>query len=427
MTAAIGLAVALLPAAVHPRLWPFWLAFLGAFALALGIDALLAPRRQGVSCAVELPGMIFIGEEAEARLTVRVPSARPMPITAVVDLSDLLLPQPPLRGRASRDGAVLPFRLVPTRRGKVTVERAWVRVPGPLGLLAGVAVAELNREAVVVPDLRPVRTTALRFATEQHFRAGLKIERYLGDGTEFESLREHAHGDDPRSIDWRGSARHRKLITRQFRAERNQQVILALDTGRLMAEPLGGIPKVDHAVAAALLLSYVSLRGGDRVGWFTFDARVGLYAEPQGGMRGFQTLSQLAGRIEYSDLETNFTLGLTTLAQRLHRRSLVVVLTDFVDTVTAELMVENLDRLSRRHLVVFVALQDPGLAAVAAQPPDDLPRLNRAVVAAALLRERETVLQRLRAQGIQPIDAAPSQVSSRLINAYLEVKRRERI
>ncbi len=427
VTAAAGLPLALLPAAVDPRLWPLWVAFLGAFALALGVDALLAPRRSEVECEVEMPAVLFIGEEGEARLTVYVPSSRPVPVTVAVDLSDLLAPQPPVSGRAGREGAVFPFRLAPARRGTIAVERAWVRYPGPLGLLAAVAVVPLQREAAVVPNLRLVRAAALRFDGERHFRSGWKIERYAGDGTEFHSLREHVPGDDRRWIDWKGSARHHKLVTRQLRAERNQQVVLALDTGRLMAEPVGGIPKLDHAVSAALLLSYVSLRAGDRVGWFSFDAKVGRAANPQGGLRSFEALRQLASRLDTADAETNYTLGLTALAQRLSRRSLVVVLTDFVDTVTAELMVENLDRLARRHLVVFVALQDPGLAAAAAQAPDDLLRLNRAVVAASLLRDRALVLRRLAAQGIRPLDAAPALVGPQLINTYLEIKRRERI
>ncbi|HBL25600.1 MAG TPA: DUF58 domain-containing protein [Acidobacteria bacterium] len=425
--AALGLPLALLPAAVDARLWPLWLAFLGTFALALGTDALLAPRRQGVRCRLEMPGVLAIGEEVEARLTVQVPAARPVPVEVVLDLSDLLRPVPPLAGRAAERGAVFPFRLAATRRGKVEVERAWVRVRGPLGWMEGAAKIELHGEATVVPDLRPIRAAALRFASEHHFRAGMRIERYVGDGTELDSLREHVHGDDPRAIDWRGSARHHRLITRQFRAERNRQVVLAVDSGRLMAEPLLGIPKLDHAVTAALLLSWVSLRGGDRVGWFSFDARVGQWAAPEGGAQVFPALRLLAGRLDDTDQETNFTLGLTALAQRLRRRSLVVVLTDFVDTITAELMVENLERLARRHLVIFVALRDPGLQAVAAAEPADLRQLNRAVVAGALLREREVVLQRLRGQGIQAIDATPAQVHPRLINTYLEIKRRERI
>jgi uncharacterized protein (DUF58 family) len=427
LVAALGLPVALLPTIVHPRLWPFWPLYLGAFVLAFGLDALLAPRRRKVTCTAEVPGTIYIGEEAEAVLTVRVESFRRVPVTVAVDLSDRLVPQPPFRGRTSARGVRLRCPLVATRRGRVVLERAWIRVAGPLGLASRVLVVELKRQAAVVPNILPVRSTALRFLTDREFRAGLKIERYKGDGTEFDSLREHSHGDDNRSLDWKASARHRKLVSRQFRAERNHQVILAIDTGHLMCEPLAGIPKVDHAVNAALLLAWISLHAGDRVGLATFDARLGLFVEPKGGQRGFRTLSHLASQVEYSDRETNFTLGLTSISQRLSRRSLVIVLTDFVDTISAELMLENLSRLSRRHVVIFVALQDPGLLATSNQAPADLLALNRAVVAGTLLRDREVVLRRLRRQGIYPIDAAPEAVTPRLINTYLDIKRRERI
>lgn len=427
LLAALGLPVALLPVVLHARLWTLWPAYLGLLALALGADALLSPRRKEVSGAVEIPGTLYIGDEEEGVLTVRVPSPRRLRITVAVDLSDRLEPQPPLRGRVTQGSAEMRFRLVPLRRGRIVVERAWVRFPGPLGLIESVARIDLKRQAPVVPNIRPVKTVALRFLTDREFRNGLKIERYRGDGTEFDSLREHTAGDDHRTIDWKASARHKKLVARQFRAERNHQVVIAVDTGHLMCEPLAGIPKVDHAVNAALLLTYVSLRAGDRVGLATFDARPGLYVEPKGGLRGFEVIRHMAGQVDYSDRDTNFTLGLTSIGQRLSRRSLIVVLTDFVDTVSAELMVENLDRLSRRHVVIFVALQDPGLAATASAVPDGPLALNRAVVAGGLLRDREVVLRRLRRLGILPIDAEPRAVSTRLINTYLDIKRRERV
>ncbi len=424
---ALGLPVALLPVAVNERLWPFWPAYLGLLALALGVDMLGAPRRKAVAASVEMPGTLYIGDEEEAVLTVKVSTTRRAPVAVAVDLSERLVPQPPLKGRIADGTAVLRFRLVPTRRGRIVVERAWVRSPGPLGLMATVAPVDLKRQAPVVPNIRPVKAVALRLLTDPELRSGLKIERYKGDGSELDSLKEHAPGDDHRTIDWKASARHRKLVSRQFRAERNHQILIAIDTGRLMCEPLAGIPKVDHAVNAALLLAYVSLRAGDRVGLASFDARPGLFVEPKGGLRGFDVLSQMAAQVDYGDRETNFTLGLTAIAQRLSRRSLIVVLTDFVDTITAELMVENLDRLSRRHVVVFVALQDPGLAATADGAPEGLLDLNRSVVAGGLLRDREVVLRRLRRLGIYPIDASPAQVTPRLINAYLDIKRRERI
>jgi uncharacterized protein (DUF58 family) len=429
LLAGLGVAVALLPAMIHPRLWPLWTAFLGAFVLALGADALLAPRRRDLAASMTAPDALYLGREGQqASIDLRFPtlqSRREIRVRVAADLSGRLVPQAAIPGAASRDGGIVELPLVPTRRGRAVIERLWVRWQGPLRLMAAVTRIELNREMAVVTDLQPVRAMALRLADPRDFRAGLKIERYRGDGTQFDSLREHVLGDDSRSIDWKTSAHYRKLVTRQFRAERNHQILIAVDTGHLMSEPLSGIPKLDHAIQAGLLLSYLSLRVGDRVGWMTFDARVGLWIEPQTGTRGFHALSHAASRIEYTGEETNFTLGLTSLAQRLSRRSLIVVLTDFVDTVSAELMVENLDRLSRRHALVFVALRDPDLAEAAARPPDDLEALNRAVVAGTLLRDRDLVLRRLARLGVRAVDAAPAQVNPWLLNTYLEMKRRE--
>jgi uncharacterized protein (DUF58 family) len=192
-----------------------------------------------------------------------------------------------------------------------------------------------------------------------------------------------------------------------------------------MSEPLEGVPRLDHAVTAALLLGYVSLRLGDRVGLYGFDASAHAWAEPQGGMATFPRLQAVSAGLAYSTAETNFTLGLAELSARLRRRSLVVVFTEFVDTVTAELMVENLARLARRQLVVFVALRDPALAGSAAARPRRLGDVYRAVVAADLARERERVLARLRRAGVLCVDAAPGEVTTRLVSRYLEVKRRE--
>jgi uncharacterized protein (DUF58 family) len=359
-----------------------------------------------------------------------------VPFELALDTSALLHDAPLVGGRlgggSKASGTVdatgtVEVPLVPRRRGTAVVQRAWVRYQGPLGLVEMTVRFPLEREIPVVPDVQPVRQVALRFHIAREFRAGHKVERFKGEGTEFDSLKDFTRDDDHRAIDWKQSARHRKLLARQFRAERNHQVMLAVDTGRLMGETLAGIPKLDHAINAALLLAWICLRTGDRVGLYTFDAKVGLLLEPQGGLRAHPALTKMSGRVAYSDAETNFTLGLTTLAQRVRRRSLIVVLTDFVDTLTAELMLENVDRLARRHLVVFVALRDPSLERTAAAEPASSLALNRAVVAQTFLHEREVVLRRLRRLGILPIDTEPQHLGSRMINSYLEIKRREMI
>ena len=164
---------------------------------------------------------------------------------------------------------------------------------------------------------------------------------------------------------------------------------------------------------------------GDQVGLFAFDAEPRAFVEPRHGAQTLHRLIEHTARLETVAVETNFTLALTELASRHRRRSVIVILTDFVDTVSAELMVEHTRWLARRHLVLFVAIADPSLAAIAAATPEDELAVHRAVIADQLLRDRALVLARLRRAGVFCIDAAPQDVSVRMINHYLEIHRRE--
>ncbi len=425
--AAAGFPLALVPALFRPGLWGLWFACAALSAFAFALDAVLAlpPRRLEVK--VETPDQLAVGVEGAVK--VRLAAARPPPrVQVLLDLHPDFEPAPALTvSLVPNQPATASIPLKARRRGQHTVDGIWCRWTGPLGLAGRRLHQPLVRKVAVVPDLRPVRAAAFRYFGSRELEMGVQVERFVGDGSEFDALIEYVPGLDPRAISWKASARHRELLCQQFRAERNHQVILALDTGHLMAEPLEGLPRLDHAVSSALLLAYVGLKLGDRVGMFGFDRVARTWAEPQGGLGAFPRLSALSAQLGYSTEETNFTLGLTELSTRLRRRSLVIVFTDFTDTVTAELMLENLQRLARRQLVVFVALRDVALDGLALAPPRRLTGLYQAVTAADFVRERERVLARLRRMGIACVDAAPGLVSSRLVNKYLDIKRRELI
>ena len=424
---AAGLVLAVLPAVVSGALWPLWLAFCALAALALGVDAALCPRADRLTAEPEVAPLVFMAADTEAVIRLALDASRPAGAEARVDVSDNLERPGTERFLLSASPAALTFALRPRRRGRARLETLWVRYDAPLGLVRRTVVLDLDVEVEAVPNVHYVRAAALDFFNAREAMAGLKVERFPGDGTDFHALREFAAGLDPRSIDWKASARHSRLLSRELRAERNHQIVLALDTGHLMAEPIDGAPLVDHAIHAALVLAYTSLRHGDRVGFFAFDERPHTYSPPRGGLAALPAFLELTGRLDYSSGETNFTLGLTDLTTRLRRRSLVIVLTDFVDSVTAELMVENVLRLRRRHLVLFVALRDPLLDAEDELEPRSLHELHRAVVADSLAGEREVVLRRLAKAGVAVIDAPPRRIGPALVNRYLEIKRRELI
>jgi uncharacterized protein (DUF58 family) len=144
-------------------------------------------------------------------------------------------------------------------------------------------------------------------------------------------------------------------------------------------------------------------------------------------MATFPRLQRLTADLDYGRAETNFTLGLANLATRLRRRSLIILLTDFVDVVTAGLMLDNIGRVASKHLVVFVALRDPHLGRLAGAEPGSVGALHKAVVAGEFAREREAVLGRLRRMGVHCIDSPPDRLSMSLLNRYLDIVRRELI
>jgi len=312
---------------------------------------------------------------------------------------------------------------VPRRRGRVKVERLWVRWQGPLGLIELGRIIGVDRTIDVLPNVRGVKNAAIQFFTEEAI-FGIKVQQQRGEGTEFEALRDHAPGLDPRHIDWKHSARHRKLLSKEFQTERNHPVILAFDTGYLMREPLDGIPRLDHAINAALLLAWISLHGGDLVGTFAFDAAARQYLAPVRGIASFVRVQQAAAELEYRADETNFTLGLAELNARLKRRALVILFTEFVDTVTAELLIESMQRVASRHVVVFVTLRDSLMQRVVDAPPEAFERVAEAVIAHDLLRERSIVFERLERLGVHCLDVPSRGLSVALINRYLLVKQR---
>ncbi len=423
---ASGGALAVAAAAVNEVIWTWWLAFVVVFVALLFADTVFSPRLSSLALHLDIPARLQLMHEHEVTLVVARAGRIPFLLKVVVDVSDVLEPVPPLPPHSLTKGEnMLRFVLKPLRRGMVEVESIWLAAKGPLGLVRVKRKVSMGVVRRVDPHLSVISRDAARLVSSKSLQAGARIERYRGDGTEFDQLREYVPGFDIRTIDWKASARNAKLLCRQYRAERNREVILAVDSGRLMSETIHDSPKLDHAIHSALVLAYISLRVGDRVGFASFDQRLNQYMVPVRGQGAFGAVSRVAARTDYSSHETNFTLSLMELARRHVRRALVVVLTDFVDTIAAELMLENLERLATKHLVVFVAFKDPALDEVARRDPKQMLDLHRSVVAQGLLQDRQVVIERLRRMGILCIDAAPGKVSARLIDKYLLAKRRE--
>jgi uncharacterized protein (DUF58 family) len=421
--APIGLALGV----VAPRLWLAGVAWIVLAGVAIALDTVLAAQTRGLTFDLSTPASLSIGGEADARLAVRFDRAAPARVEAALAGAPILALSPARRAASvSQGGAEALFGLRAERRGAATIESAWARWRGPLGLIWKQAAEVLDHPLVVTPDIESIKDEAVRLFSRDALH-GLKTQLDVGDGAEFHALRDFQPGMDTRTIDWKRSARHGQLVAKEYRAERNNPIILTIDCGRAMCEPVEGLARIDWALNGALLLAFVSLKLGDRAGLYSFDARPHALSGPVSGARAFTALQRAASRIDYAAEEANYTLGLSNLADRLERRSLIVVFTEFTDPTSAQLMVENVARLLDRHLVVFIALRDQELDDLVRAPPATPDDVSRAVIAQSLLREREAVTNRLRRMGVEIVEAAPREIGTALLDRYLEIKRRGRL
>lgn len=422
----LGVPLLLFIAVAQPGLWVVaggWV--MGVFAL-MFTDLLLAGRAREMELSVDAPALLYMSSEDPANVTLGF-ARGPLPGKIEVQLeTNVLITSPKrriLKGWAGRVHTS-DFALKPIRRGTGRLERLWTRWTGPLGLVAIRKIETLEIDIPVTPNTRWVKEEAVRlYQRDADFGIKMQIER--GDGSEFDALREFAAGMDRRAIDWKHSARHRMLLAKEFRTERNHNIVFAFDTGRLMSEPLGGVPKLDRAINSALLLAYVSLRSGDRTAIFGFDARPGVSSNVLAGVGAFPHIQKLASQLDYSVEDANYTLALTSLASRLERRSLVILFTDFVDTISAELMLENVRRLTDKHIVLFATFEDEALAQMINREPLESEDVSRAVIADTLLQEREVVFRKLQRMGVQIVETSPSRFGADLVSRYLDIKRRE--
>ncbi|SLN56292.1 hypothetical protein ROA7450_02914 [Roseovarius albus] len=403
-----------------------WVAVIwGAMVLACLVDLLLSHSARNFSVSVDMVSSGFAGRKAMLDLNIGSTKGRLPPLlTLRLSHGPLLAPQPETSEAISETKqreVKLHWPIDLLKRGQGAVTQLSACYASRLGLFEVLPRWPLNLPVDIVPDISPV--TSGEIMTQMlPLLDGMKDMSVRGQGSEFHQLREFQAGMDPRSIDWKRSARLREMVARETRAERNHQIIIAVDSGHLMAERVGKLSKLDTAINAALALTWAGGLGGDNVGFYSFDAKPGQFLPPRPGRRAFGQIQAHSAALEQSSVETNHTLGLTQMNQKLSQRSLVVVFSDFVDTVTAELLIENLAVIRRQHLVLYVALRDPALKRLSQPEQAGMNAVAQAVSAQQLLRERDEVIDRLRRLGILCLDTEVAGVTPALISRYMDIK-----
>ena len=419
--AALLALLGVLPVLLVPSPWTL-LAVAVALAVVAVVDALLAAPVGALRLSRSGATACRLGEQAEVALSV----ANPSPRTLRGVLRDAWVPS---AGAAPRthdllvpagERRVLTTVLRPTRRGDRLPDRITVRSVGPLGVAARQGRHEVPWRVRVQPPFTSRKHLPERLARLRQLDGAVAV-RQRGQGTEFDSLRDYVEGDDVRSIDWRATARRREVVVRTWRPERDRTLLLVVDTSRTSAGRVGDVPRLDAALDAALLLTALASRAGDRVDLLAFDR------EPRAAVEGAgredvlrRTVDAMAG-LEPALVEADGRRLVGEVLRRLRRRALVVLFTSLDTAALEEGLLPHLASLTSRHTVVLAAVADPRVEEMAtgrgtAQAVYDAAAAERART------ERRRLTALLRRRGVEVVDAPPEHFAPAVSDTYLSLK-----
>lgn len=391
----------------------------------LVLDALSIPAAELLTAERRAPARVSLGAQAEVevrldnrtarRVRVRVTDDLPIVLERVGDdVHDVWVP--------ARHEERVRYAVKTVRRGDGVFGDLHLRVAGPLGLAWRQRRTPRADAVRVIPGVLEVKRYRLLGMRNRLREAGFRSVRQRGEGGAFESLREYVRGDDPRTLDWKASARRGGLIVRQFELERRQNVVIVIDAGRLMTQKVGDRERLDYALTAALLLADVARVHDDAVGLLVFSDRVETFIPP--ARNSLTRLADALGEVHAKMVEPNYPAAFTYLARQVRRRSLLVLFTDLIDPLASAAVVSQLSRAADRHLPLAVAIRNPDLEAAAAQPATDEASVYRRAAAEELLQARAAALAAMQRAGVLVADTRPGDAVPAVVNRYLDVKRR---
>ena len=347
-------------------------------------------------------------------------------ITAQDDIPASLRRAPPtLRLQTDRWGeARVGYQIEPLQRGDVQLGPLFLRCQSRWRVAECWLRADLAQTVRIYPNLGEAKRHMLYLLRSRQIELERRLTRRRGLGREFESLREYRDGDELRDVCWTATARRGKLITRQYQIERSQAVCLVVDAGRLLRARVGKLQKLDFSVNAALTLAHVAQYSGDRVALLAYGRRVQQQLPPGRGSPHMRTMVEQLSLVHSEVAEADHARAARVVLTMQKRRSLVVWITDLAETAMTPEVIQAALQIARRHLLLFISFSEPQIMELLARVPENPLNMYRLMAAQEMSQRRELLLRRLREQGAFALEMPPDQVSTAVVNHYLEIKDR---
>lgn len=415
------------------------LAALGGLLMLVPVfDALLSSRgAQGLDVA--LPRLLRLTKGAKGLLPVRIVNAGPSPQPARTIRLALALPAELgcaefdliVRLPAGSGHSTVSLACLPLQRGNFRVERCYVGTTSPLGFWLRRKTVATDAEVRVYPNLAGERKYLAALFLNRG-GVGIHAQRQVGQGRDFEKLREYIQGDSYSEIHWKATAKRSRPVTKVFQVERTQEVYVVLDSSRLSGRATaahGGAlaeTSLERFVSAAMILGLVAEKQGDLFGVVSYSDGVDRFVRARNGKEHYRSCREALHALQPSPVTPNFSELFSFIRLRLRRRALLIFLTDLDDPILAENLINAVPLVARQHLVLVNMIQPHGIGPVFSSPEarttEDVYRDLAGHLRWQRLRGLEQMLQR---QGVAFHLLPNAAFCPALVSQYMSVKRRQ--
>jgi uncharacterized protein (DUF58 family) len=279
-------------------------------------------------------------------------------------------------------------------------------------------------EVLVFPRLQTVRKVRKGVYRRQSMTDGTPMPRFFGTGKEFSYIREYLPDDEPRNINWSGTARQGKLVSNVYQPEIGQQVAILLDCGRMMGVQNEGLSQLDQALEAILGYAAIALQRGDHVSFLAFSDKILRWVPIGKGMAHLQAIIEASFDLESSYVESDYFKAWSLLANYHKKKTLVTLFTDIANLSFSETMSSMIMQVRKKHLMMTVSMQDPRLKERWERLPQAEEDVYERLVIEQLQAERKQALLQWGTKKVVTLDVEPEQLANAVIYSYLEIRNR---
>lgn len=400
---------------------PLFACFIGS--VLFGGDYLSTRRQSKVSLERQLPGSLALNQWAQVHITVNHGFSHEKRLVFFDGISSKLVAEGAQNTVLLRPGqqTFISYRLRALQRGPLRFECCHIEVPGPMGLWLQRYTVPLVSMTKVYPDFAAITTYTLLACENHTSQLDIRTRSRRGQGAAFHQLREYRQGDSLRQLDWNATAKRLSLISKEYQDERDQNVILMIDSGRRMSSQDDELSHFDHALNASMLISYIALRQGDSVGVMSFGGHDRWIPPQKGGNRVNVILNGLYD-LHAGNNPPDYLAAAEKLVTLQRKRSLIILVTNSRDEEIDELMMA-IRLLKKRHLVLVANIRETILDQTVRKPVMTVPEAASYAGTLEYLQHRAAVHKKLQGQGIFAVDTLARHLPAKLANSYWEIKR----